>query len=371
MLKVKSSSKGFIVSPFFIVLLILLSITLIAYFSQSDLERAKSITIEGQINQAILDMEELNPVVQTLALFSSYQSAYEVGEKNGEKQDLEETIERYMNDYFKDYSSGEGVTAKGNFSIFVTENQEGNFLIKVNASPIFQINKSKIQMNSTLTFERSVDARFFLLYKLSREMNKSYLINSYTMEVMNQLLNKFDFTPFNYIIENETNVIINGSINNIVQANNGSFMEKIFENAIIDLEKDSKFLFFEIDNNSCAITFIPKLITVDGNKEYVDNTTIWNWGVSISLIAKIFDYSKFLDNETTDYGVFQINVSKPIILRNGTLTPLSYKIPEEKTMFFYQISTICNGIDDRDINRYTVNMFNNETHLPKYIFLLP
>jgi hypothetical protein len=372
MLKRKLNSKGFVVSPFFVVVLIFLGISLVTYFSQSDLERAKSITREGQINQVILDMEELKPIMQTLTLFSAYQSAYEVGETSGGKGELEKKIEEYMNDYFKNYTSTEGVIAKRNFSIFIIENPGGNFLVKVNKTPIFEINKSGIYVNSSLSFERVIDARFFLLYTFSEKMNKSYLIDSYTMEVVGQLINELNFDLFNYTIENETRggeIFLAGTISDEAQANNGSFIAKIFENAIIDLEKDSKLIFQEMVNKSCIIAFMPKLITVNGSKEIFENNTLWEWKVNVSLIVKIFDHSKVREEEM-NHGNFLINVSEGIILKNGSLVPLGYKVMEEKTNFFYHILVIYDAIDTGEFNSYTEEMFDNETHLPSYIFML-
>ncbi len=360
--------RGFAISPFVIVVLIILGVSIAVYFMEIDNNKAKSILIEGQINSAILNTEEIKAVAQTSALFASYQSAYDVGKKGGTKQELEYAITKNLNNY-SNFSSDEGVKTNGNFTVFVEPTDEGYFIVKTNRSPESHLGKTQISIKSNISIEKFVDTRFFLLYNLSENFNETQLIDSYSSFIYNYLVDSFDFQLLVYTTNNDTVTMI-GTINNSNYVNNGTFAKNIFEFSIIDLERYSTTLYPNITGSNCALAFKPDLISVDVSKEYTSNSTVWEWKTNVSLNGSIFD--KSLVNETQIPGIFYINTTHPIILREGTLLPLEYTLNQGKSFnLFYDIHLIMyNATDTRTPDNYTIEMFNNETHFPIYFYLI-
>ena len=150
-----SDNKGFAYSPFVVIALILLGLVISLHLTETELMVMESIYKEGQINRAILDMEELKSSVNTIALFASYRAISK--NANGTKEELEEEINKNLNEYLKDYKPGEISTIEGNFSIYVEKLPNNYFLVKTNKTPRACINTSELLLCSDLGIERLID----------------------------------------------------------------------------------------------------------------------------------------------------------------------------------------------------------------------
>ncbi len=153
-----SDNKGFTYSPFVIIVLILLGLTISLHFTETELRRTDSIYKEGKINRAILDMEELKSNVNTIALFSSYRAISK--KANETKEELEREINKNLNEYLKNYTPEEISTIEGNFSVYIERLPNNHFLLKTNKAPRACINTSEILLCSDLSIERLIDKKW-------------------------------------------------------------------------------------------------------------------------------------------------------------------------------------------------------------------
>jgi|GEM_PF-2073454 len=153
-----SDNKGFVYSPFVVIVLIILCLAISLHFAEIDMIMIEGTYKEGQINRAILNMEELKSNVNTIALFASYKAISE--KANGTKEELEEEINKNLNGYFKDYKAEEISTIDGNFSIYVEKLPNNYLLVKTNKTPRACMNTSELLLCSDLSVERIIDKKW-------------------------------------------------------------------------------------------------------------------------------------------------------------------------------------------------------------------
>jgi RNase P/RNase MRP subunit POP5 len=151
-------NKGFVYSPFVIIVLMLLGLSISLHFMETDTMDMDGIHREGQINQAVLDMEEMKSNVNTMALFSSYRAISE--NANITKEELEEEITENLDEYLGDYRAEEISTIEGNFSVHIETLPDNHFIIKTNKTPRACINASELILCSDLGIERLIDKKW-------------------------------------------------------------------------------------------------------------------------------------------------------------------------------------------------------------------
>ncbi|MCK4491526.1 MAG: hypothetical protein KAU03_02805 [Candidatus Altiarchaeales archaeon] len=354
--------KGFVISPFVVVVLIFLGSVIFAYLTSIDSNRAGSIIAEGEINQGVLNIEEVKSAAISSILFSAYQSCYDVGEVGGNISDLGDSITEGMNKYFMGFRTGEGVYLEGNFSVSVHATEGGYFTVRSVSHPTAFLNTSRVSSTANITVDRLVDVRFFLLYNFSRDFNKKYFLDQYTMRVVDELKRSFNISVHYNLSDNST-VILNASVADTRNLDNSSFIaRKIFEGSLVRMVNDSGLLYGNLTSRGCIITFKPDSIVVGGRKSYVNGTTRWDINSTVSINVSFYDRSLL---EETSFGDFMVNVTCPIILNNGSWVPFSYRIPEPVTVG-YEIILTYNGNVSGDSTNYTVDDFGAEQHLPVY-----
>ncbi|MCK4491747.1 MAG: hypothetical protein KAU03_03930, partial [Candidatus Altiarchaeales archaeon] len=112
------NSKGFAVSPFFIVALILLAVLIVIHLMSIDTSKARSVAEESEVNKAILNLEEPKSSLKTFTLLSAHQAAYDAGQEGiPDEGALINKLEEDITDDLKNFNSYENLAVAGSFTV--------------------------------------------------------------------------------------------------------------------------------------------------------------------------------------------------------------------------------------------------------------
>ncbi len=331
------NSKGFAVSPFFIIALILLGVIIAIHFIHIDNTKAKSIAQEGKLNKAILDMEEPKATLQSLALFSAYQAAYDAGkmgisDERGLKDFLSEEIAEDLNkqnfgSFSVEVKSSEDNIREG----FITSATGG----KVTAS-------GEIPISSDIAIEKFVGARIFLLRDLSEDLEGEF--KRELAEILECTLSGVSDCSSNEKISCSATSEIKNDEHKVPEEfmkDASQVAEKIKE-SLLELEtKVSKDAAFKsLKDEHVALKFKIEKITADimNKTRYKDKCcerdeegkcieVDWDYNVDLRITGEIE-----IDAYLVDYATltkiskekFEICTEAPIILESGEIKPLEF-----------------------------------------------
>jgi hypothetical protein len=174
--------KGFTISPFFLIALILLGALLVNHFQQTDQTKQKQIMDAGEKNKQYLEVEEDAAKLQSLLMFISYQAVYE------ENHDLQEAINTAQANGVEDPTAlftNEVIKKDLETKIQEDLNRESgtSFTVKIDYAKInegFIVTASGGQMDSPngkvpVTLEKFINARIFLLNSQLSNLRTNYM----------------------------------------------------------------------------------------------------------------------------------------------------------------------------------------------------
>ncbi len=350
-------SKGFAVSPFFLIGLILIGLTLSVYFIQVRESSTDSIGMEGSVNKAILDVEKPKATIQSVTLLSAYQSAYEAGQdgkdggmdENRIKTKLKGDLITDLN-LFKDSLDGEFDISDDVFEfsdVTITPNVDDKnegFLIKVKPKPTVTRKGDNLVVSSEMGVEKFVGARIFLLEELSGDLEREFkedlaplirctLSGVSSCDIIGNRIKCSGDLPDQREIpedfmrkENEVQEKIHESLLELES-------KVANENALTYLTDENVTLKFEIDKISAKIDRY-----VDSYREHccpgardeeTGECTEWDWDYDVDLdITGKIEINAYLVDYATLYeyqeGKFEVCTEAPVTLKNGKVEPLEY-----------------------------------------------
>ena len=269
-------SKGFAVSPFVIIALILLGAILAVHFTKIDDAKSKSIAREGKLNKAILNIEEPKATLQSRALFSAYQAAYDAGKKGiSDEDELREFLNTNIMEDLNSYESD--ILAPGNFKVEVdAPDKDKGFIVHTTPKGTKKVEVvGDVVMSSTVGVDKFVGARIFLLRDLAEDDTEERF-SSHLADILKEKLEK------EFGVNCQVNLKQGGYDMNIScerkgappsnpPVNDGNYVARFFENSIVDLEDDvvKGECFPEFNEHKCIIKFKPKELGVEIEKKFM------------------------------------------------------------------------------------------------------
>ncbi len=369
------NSKGFAVSPFFIVALILLAVLIAIHLMSIDSSKAKSIAEEGKLNKDILNLEEPKSSLKTLTLLSAHQAAYDAGQEGIPAEGA--LINKLREDIAADlanFNSYENLAVTGTFTVEIEpgteeERREG-FMVSVAGK---NIQSGGSDMSSALGAEKFTGARIFLLRDLSTGLEAEFK-GSLADQLENCLIpeiscggsptscwgDKMKLSAAAHGDENDpcessypkpeawttwmedpkkvADVLNRAVIHIERKASNGEYFSYITtEDCAIKLETDE--IKTSVRREATGFCDCGHYVCVDRPEEDEDcgddNCCEWDWVCddydshvtltitgTIKINASIVDYST-LHEESKEK--FEVCVNHPLILEDGETAPLEFK----------------------------------------------
>ena len=267
-------SKGFAVSPFVIIALILLGAILAVHFTKIDDTKSRSIAREGELNKAILNIEEPKATLQSLVLFSAYQAAYKAGrdgisDKTKLKKFLSDEIAEDLNSYESDI-----LATPGNFRVGIDDSDKmKGFRVHTSPEGTKKVGVvGDVVMSSTVGVDKFVGARIFLL----RDLVESDIKGKFVDDFRNKLEDKLPAGVTCTRNKNGYDIYCYGEIspppNPPSELNNPKYPLRLLEDSVIDMEEEiaggKSTAFSYIIKKNCTLEFKPKKLDVKITKEY-------------------------------------------------------------------------------------------------------
>ncbi|MEA3255396.1 MAG: hypothetical protein U9Q22_06130 [Candidatus Altiarchaeota archaeon] len=271
-------SKGFAVSPFVIIALILLGAILAVHFTKIDDTKSKSIAREGKLNKAILNIEEPKATLQSRALFSAYQAAYDAGKKGiSDEDELKKFLREKIAEDLNSKSELDDVTLSGNFKVAVDDSdKKKGFRVHTIPEGTKKVEVvGDVVMSSTVGVDKFVGARIFLLRDLAEDDTKERF-SRHLADILKEKLEK-EFGAKCKVNLKQGGYDMNiscerkGAPPSNPPVNDRNYAARFFENSIVDLEDDvvKGECFPEFNDNKCIIKFKPKEMTVEIDKKFI------------------------------------------------------------------------------------------------------